>query len=68
MLVKVKYDNGQEGTVFSSALNYLIFWEQITAFCRSDGWVNIARDPIRNGYLPFKGHGVRKSDYMDYYD
>ena len=60
--IQVIYDNGIAGIAFSTALDHLIEMKEIVAFCRSDGWVRIDRDPIRKRQHPFEGPGKRLSD------
>jgi len=57
--IKVIYNNGFEGIAFSSTLDHLINMNEIVAFCRSDGWVRIDRDPIRKSSQPLEGPGKR---------
>ena len=60
--IKVIYDNGIEEIAFTSTLEHLINMKKIVAFCRSDGWVRIDCDPIRNRTQPFEGPGKRFND------
>jgi hypothetical protein len=56
--------NGEEKIVPAYMLDYLIRENKIVAFKRSDGWVQIGRDPIRKGQLPLINTGERWSDFM----
>jgi hypothetical protein len=38
--------------------------KEIVAFCRSDGWVRIDRDPIRKSQQAFEGPGKRFNDIL----
>ena len=60
--IQVIYDNGIAGNAFASALGHLISMKKIVAFCRSDGWVRIDRDPVRERQQAFEGLGKRFSD------
>jgi len=60
--IKVIHNNGIEGIAFTSTLDHLINMKEIVAFCRSDGWVRIDRDPIRKRTQPFEGPGKRFND------
>ena len=57
--IKVIYNDGNTGLVFSSTLDHLINMNEIVAFCRSEGWVRIDRDPIRKSSQPLVGPGKR---------
>jgi hypothetical protein len=57
--ISVIYNNGDTGVVLSSTLDYLINMNEIVAFCRSEGWVRIDRDPIRKSSQPLEGPGKR---------
>lgn len=56
--------NGEEKIVPAYMLDYLIRENKIVAFQRSDGWVQIGRDPIRKSQLPLINSGERWSDFM----
>jgi hypothetical protein len=64
--IKVIYDDGVEGIALTSILDHLINMKEIVAFCRSDGWVRIDCDPIRNRTQPFEGPGKRFNDIFNY--
>lgn len=67
MLINVIYRDGSVDVVNSSALGHLIKKGEIYAFCRSDGWIRLDRDPIRQRKVPFDGPGKRVNDLMDDY-
>lgn len=61
MEIKVILNSGREISVPSYALEYLITEKLIKSFKRSDGWVNIERDKIRNSKLHSKkNHGAER--------
>ena len=47
MLIKVIYLDASAGEVDSKLLHDLIAEGKIVAFHRSDGWVEIGKDPVR---------------------
>lgn len=47
MLIRVVYDDGFSGVVDDSQLGCLIQERKVLRFLRSDGWVDVATDPIR---------------------
>jgi hypothetical protein len=47
MLITVQYKNGRTGRVEAYQLSHLICSQKIKKFLRSEGWVTIGRDPIR---------------------
>ena len=47
MLITVKYRNGRTGRVHAYQLEELISANKIKQFLRSEGWVTIGVDPIR---------------------
>ena len=59
----VIFANGEEKVVPSYKLDKLIQEQQITAFLRTDGWVQVGKDPIRKGQ-PLTWDGNRWSDFM----
>ena len=67
MLINVIYRDGSIDIVNSSALAYLIKNKEIFAFCRTDGWIRIDRDPVRKGNRPFGGSRKRVTDLRDDY-
>jgi len=66
MLIKVMYQNGKIGEVEAFELDVLIKSNKIIKFRRSDKWVTIGRDPIREireDYLKIpKKQKFRKKD------
>lgn len=62
MILRVVYASGETGLVKARDLDNLIRDERIVAFCRSDGWVRVGFDPIRQRELRFEGRGRRLSD------
>ena len=62
--MSVIFANGEERNVPAYMLDYLIRENKIVAFLRSDGWVQIGRDPIRKRQLPLIKPGDRWSDFM----
>lgn len=64
MAITVMFPNGDEKSVPSYMLDYLIREEKIVAFQRSSGWVHIGRDPIRKAQHPLSGSGERWSDFL----
>jgi hypothetical protein len=59
----VIFVNGEEKIVPEYKLDGLIQDKKISAFLRSDGWVQVGRDPIRQG-RPLTWSGGRWSDFM----
>lgn len=64
MGISVIFTNGDEKTVPSYMLDYLIREQKIVAFLRSSGWVQIGRDPIRKAQHPLTRTGERWSDFL----
>ncbi|KAF0219887.1 MAG: hypothetical protein FD174_1611 [Geobacteraceae bacterium] len=64
MQIRVIYLNGSAGIVDSSSLDYLINRREIAAFCRSDGWVRIGKDPTRKEKRPISRLGERARDII----
>jgi hypothetical protein len=59
----VIFKNGEDKVVPSFKLDDLIEKKEIIAFLRSDGWVQVGRDPVRKGQ-PLTWSGNRWSDFM----
>lgn len=57
--IAVRYADGTLGIVTKVKLDELIASGAITAFERSSGWVDIARDPIRKG-VPLRYRGLQR--------
>lgn len=64
MGIAVIFNDGEEKTVPSYMLDYLIREKKIVAFQRSTGWVQIGRDPIRKSQQPLTRSGERWSDFL----
>ena len=67
MVVRARLTDGKEVVVPSYSLDYLITTKKITAFLRSDGWVTIGEDKIRNqqvGKVCLLGRGERDTDNL----
>jgi hypothetical protein len=64
MGISVIFTNGEERTVPAYMLDYLIREKRIVAFQRSDGWVQIGRDPIRKSQQPLTKSGSRWNDFL----
>ena len=62
--MSVIFANGEERIVPAYMLDYLIREKKIVAFLRSEGWVQVGRDPIRKSQLPLIRSGDRWSDFM----
>jgi hypothetical protein len=62
--MSVIFANGDEKIVPAYMLDYLIQEKKIVAFLRSDGWVQVGRDPIRKSQQPLSKPGDRWSDFM----
>jgi hypothetical protein len=62
--MSVIFANGEEKIVPAYMLDYLIAEKKIVAFLRSDGWVQVGRDPIRKSQKPLAQPGHRWSDFM----
>ncbi|MDT8420030.1 MAG: hypothetical protein RQ754_06330 [Desulfuromonadales bacterium] len=52
MMIPVKYADGTFSQVHPHALQDLIVSKRIESFKRSDGWVDVNRDPIRRRRSP----------------
>jgi hypothetical protein len=59
----VIFANGEDKIVPAYKLDTLIQEKKIIAFYRSDGWVEVGRDPIRKGQ-PQTWSGNRWSDFL----
>jgi len=62
--MSVIFANGEEKIVPAYMIDYLIRENKIVAFFRSDGWVQVGRDPIRKSQLPLISTGESWSDFM----
>jgi hypothetical protein len=67
MAIRAMLTSGKEIEVPSYSLDYAIANKRITAFLRSDGWVNVGKDKIRKqqpGMLCLLGNGERDTDKL----
>ena len=64
MGIMVIFANGEDRNVPAYMIDYLIREKRIVAFLRSDGWVQVGRDPIRKVQKPLTKSGCRWSDFM----
>jgi len=64
MAISVIFSNGDEKSVPSYMIDYLIREKKIVAFLRSSGWVQVGRDPIRKAQQPLTRSGDRWSDFL----
>jgi len=62
--MSVIFANGEAKVVPAYMLDYLIRENKIIAFLRSDGWVQLDRDPIRKSQQSLGKPGDRWSDFM----
>jgi hypothetical protein len=56
MLIRVMYRNRTYDMVKDFFLENLIGKGRIERFCRSDGWVEIGRDPVRGSNPPTRAY------------
>jgi hypothetical protein len=56
MKVMVGYNDGTYDIVEEYCLDYLIQLGKITGFCRSDKWVKIGVDPVREANSPYEAY------------
>lgn len=64
--IKVRLINGREEFYPYYVLDHFIKKRGITAFERSDGWVDIARDPIREKSTPPSRYPGPKKRFTDF--
>lgn len=62
MLIPVVLKDGQEDLVSKEELQYLIGRKKVMFFRRSNGWVVIGRDKMRNLKVPYNGIERRQHD------
>jgi hypothetical protein len=63
MKIPVIFISGQVGHIHRHTLDHLIGEYEIAAFRRSEGWVQIGDDPIRNTHQqPLTRQGNRRDD------
>ena len=55
MLIPVVLKDGHEELVSSNELHFLISNKQVMFFKRSDGWVVLGRDKMRELKVPYNG-------------
>ena len=55
MITSVVYKNGDIGMIGTSSLEDLIASEKILKFMRSEGWVTLGIDPVREKKRKYKG-------------
>ena len=55
MITSVVYKNGDIGMIGTSSLDALITSKKIVKFLRTDGWVTLGIDPIREKKKKYKG-------------
>lgn len=64
MGIQVIFSSGEEQVVPAYMLDYLIREKKIVAFLRSEGWVQVGRDPIRKAQKPLTQAGHRWNDFL----
>ena len=62
MLIPVVLKDGHEDLVSKEELQYLISHKKVMFFRRSNGWVVIGRDKMRNLKVPYNGIERRQHD------
>ena len=65
MKIPVIFVTGQIGHIHRHTLDYLIREKEIVAFRRSEGWVQVGRDPIRSAQHPPPRSGTRQDDLAE---
>ena len=60
MLIPVVLKGGHEELVSKDELQFLLFTQKIMHFKRSDGWVVLGRDQMRNQRTPYNGEERRQ--------
>jgi len=68
MFIPVVLKDGHEELVSKDELQFLLFNKQVMFFKRSDGWVVLGRDKMRDLKVPYNGverrqHNVFSLDY-----
>ena len=61
MLIPVVLNDGHEELVSKDELRSLMFNKQVMSFKRSDGWVVLGRDKMRDLKVPY--NGVERRQY-----
>ncbi|WP_407931887.1 GSU3473 family protein [Geomesophilobacter sediminis] len=67
MILRVVRASGQLGFAPASNIDLLIEQREILAFCRTDGWAIIGKDPVRERQVSFQGQGRRLRDILERY-
>ncbi len=62
MLISVVLSGGQEELVGRDDLQFLMDVHQVMLFKRSDGWVVVGQDKMRNERAPHKGEERREHE------
>jgi len=62
MLIPVVLSGGQEELVSKDELQFLMDVHQVMLFKRSDGWVVVGQDKMRNERVPYKEKERREHD------
>ena len=60
MAILVQFKDNTYDFVLNNELNELIIAKEIIAFKRSTGWVDIGKDPVRNGSSRKQYMGVER--------
>ena len=61
MFIPVVVKDGHEELVSKDELRFLMFNKQVMSFKRSDGWVVLGRDKMRDPKVPY--NGVERRQY-----
>jgi len=64
MGIHVILTNNDTGNVNGDTLDNLLRKKEVVAFRRSEGWVQIGRDPIRNAQQPLTKSRDRRCDFI----
>ena len=63
MKIPVIFTGGKVGNIHGYTLDHLIREEEVVAFRRAKGWVQIGRDLIRRAQQPLQRLGNRRDDF-----
>ena len=66
MKIPVIFTGGKVGNIHGYTLDHLIREEEVVAFRRAKGWVQIGRDLIRRAHKPLTRLGNRRDDFSLY--
>jgi hypothetical protein len=68
MFIPVVLKDGHEELVSKDELQFLMFNKQLMSFKRSNGWVDLGRDKMRDLKVPYNGVERRQHDVfsLDY--